>query len=239
MGLAARQDAFDLAAALETFDAGIELHIDTRFHMFGHEEVRQRGRDGAGHHPVHRFEHRHLQSALGADGGDLKPDIARADDGDARTRQERRLQRVHIGDGFEIENPRQIGARTAQLAHPRAGGQQQLVVGQLAAIGQLHGLARTVDRLGRGVQQQIDARFAIIGIGFQEQARPLQLAQQIGLGERRALIGRIGFLAHQGDGAGMAFGAQRLDGLDGGLTGANNDDFLGHSHGSVTMRGRR
>src|SRR5690606_6881593 len=60
-----------------------------------------------------------------------------------------------------------------------------------------------------------------------------------GLGQRRALIGRIGFLAHQGDGAGEAFGTQRLDGLDGGLTGADDDDFLGHFHATVDMRGRR
>ena len=68
----------------------------------------------------------------------------------------------------------------------------------------------------------------IIAVGFQEQARPLETSQQIGLGQRRALIGRIGLVADHGDGAVKAFGAQRLDGLGARLAGADNDDVFGH-----------
>ena len=83
-----------------------------------------------------------------------------------------------------------------------------------------------MDGLGRGGNKQFAAGFFVKGVRLEEQARPLEGAQQIGLGQRRALIGRIGLVAHHGDGTLEAFAAQGLDCLLAGLAGADNDDVF-------------
>ena len=108
----------------------------------------------------------------------------------------------------QIMHARQIGAGAFQLAHPRAGGQQQLVVGSLRPSVSSTVSLGAMDGLGAGVQHQLAAGLGVKSVGLQEQPLALEAAQQIGLGQRRALIGRIGLVAHHGDGAGKAFGAQ-------------------------------
>ena len=228
ISLAARDDALDLAVAFEGFHAGLQHQLHAGLFMLARIEVGQHRRHGAGHQPVHRLEHRHVQPALGADRRHFQPDIAAANNGDALAGLEHGLQPVHVRDGLEIMHTGQIGAGTAQLAHPRAGRQQQLFIGQLASVIQFHHALGTVDRLGAGVQDQFAAGLGVISVGLEKQAGPLEGAQQIGLGQRRALIGRIGFVAHHGDGTGEAFLAQRFHGLDASLSGADDDDFFGH-----------
>jgi len=76
-----------------------------------------------------------------------------------------------------------------------------------------------------GVQQQFAVRLAIESIGFQKQPLALECAQQIALGQRRALVGAVTLLADQGDGAVKALGAQALHRLGACLAGADNDEF--------------
>ena len=226
IGQAAGAHPFHFSVAAKGFHPGIQHQLYARLAMLVGIEGGNLRRHRARHQPVHRLEHRHVQSALGADRRHLQPDIAAAHHGDALARLEDILQPVHIGDGLEIVDARQVGAGAFQAAHPRAGGQQQLVIGQRAAIGEFHAALGTMDRLGSGVQDQIAAIVGIIIVGLQEQARALELAQQIGLGQGRALIGRIGFVAHHGDGAGKALLAQRLESLTAGLAGADDDDVF-------------
>ncbi len=125
-------------------------------------------------------------------------------------------------------NAGQIGAGAAQFAYPCAGGEEQLVVGKLAAIGQFDGSLGAMDRFCTGAKQKLAAGFRIISVGLEEQARPLKRPQQIGLGQRRALIGRISLITHHGDGAAKAFGAQALHGLGACLAGADDHDCFRH-----------
>lgn len=115
-----------------------------------------------------------------------------------------------------------------ELAHPRPGGQQQLVVMQLAAIGEFDGAFGAMDRLGAGIQQKFAAAFGIITVSLEKQARPFEGAEQIGFGQRRPLIGRYSLITHHGDGAVKAFGAQGLHRLGTRLAGANNHNAFGH-----------
>ena len=86
VGFAAGADSFEPAVAFEGFDAGVEqqLHAGGAVDLF--VEIGDRNRDRARHQPVHRFEHRHVDAALGGDGGDFQPDIAAADDGELLAR---------------------------------------------------------------------------------------------------------------------------------------------------------
>ena len=79
-----------------------------------------------------------------------------------------------------------------------------------------------------GIQDQLATGLLVKGVRLQEQALAGKAAQQIGLGQGRALIGRIGLVADHGDGAGKAFGAQGLDRLHARLPRANNDNLFGH-----------
>lgn len=110
IGLAARDDPFDLAVAFKGFDPSAQLELDPGLLMLGGIERRKLRRHGARHQPVHGFEHRHVQAALGANRRHFQSDIAAADNGNALARLKRRLQPIHIGDGLEIMNAGQTGA---------------------------------------------------------------------------------------------------------------------------------
>src|SRR6185437_6293202 len=62
----------------------------------------------------------------------------------------------------------------------------------------------------------------------QQQPVAFQSPCQVFLGERRALIRQPGLIADQDDLAGEAFTPQRIDGLDGSLAAAHDDDPLVH-----------
>src|SRR5262249_21784236 len=72
----------------------------------------------------------------------------------------------------------------------------------------------------------------------QEQPLALHLAHEIGLGERRPLVGGIGLVAHLRDLAGKAFGAQGCDRLRGRLPCADDGDALHEICGSLAPTGR-
>jgi hypothetical protein len=67
----------------------------------------------------------------------------------------------------------------------------------------------------------------IPGGGAEVEAFLLHLAQEVGLGEGRALVGGDGFLADKGDLAVEAFGAQSGHERSAGLAGPDDDD-MGH-----------
>ena len=67
--------------------------------------------------------------------------------------------------------------------------------------------------LGAGVQTQVDAVVGVEAFGAEVEAGFLHLAQQVGLGEGRALVGGHGFVAEERDVAleplGAEFGHER------------------------------
>ena len=86
-------------------------------------------------------------------------------------------------------------------------------------------------------EDQLTARLAVKGIWLQEQALAGEAAQQIGFGQRRPLIGRIGFVTDHGDGACVPFPAKALDGLHPRLAGADNDNLFRHGFSAKFGRG--
>ncbi len=135
LGLAARLDmGGDLAlGAVELLDHGF-LHD---LHALLDEGLLGEGRDLGvldRQHPVHHLDHRRLGAERVEEAGELDADGARADD-QQLLRHPLRLQRVLVG-------PDQIavGLQPRQFARARAGGQDDVLGGQL--LGALVGLDR-------------------------------------------------------------------------------------------------
>ena len=76
------------------------------------------------------LEHRHLQAHLHGYRGNLQADVAAADDGDAFAGLEVLPDCVHIGDRAQVVDARELGAGSGELARARAGGEQELVIGE-------------------------------------------------------------------------------------------------------------
>ena len=102
-----------------------------------------------------------------------------------------------------------------------ARGQQQLVVFDGAAIGDLDALPRTVDAHRGKAQPQVDAVVGVVRRVPDEQAIPIQRSRQKFLRQWRALIGQQAFVADQRDRALVPALVQGLDRLRGGLSSAD------------------
>ena len=169
-----------------------------------------------------------VEALFCTDGRGLEPDIAAADDEDAGARDEPRGHAVGIGEVAHGEDAGQLSSDGGgQAAGAGAGGERERVIGKRRAVGQRHAAAGGVDGGGGGAGAQCDGMVGIPGGGAEVEAFFLHLAQEVGFGEGRALIGGDGFLADKGDLAVEAFGAEFRDERGAGLAGSDDDD-MGH-----------
>ncbi len=72
--------------------------------------------------------------------------------------------------------------------------------------------------------RHLDAALSEEGLGTKLEARAIRLAREIGLGERRALIGQAGFVAEKADPTAVAFVPQGGRDLKPGLASPDDDD---------------
>ena len=204
-------------------------------------EVRHFRHGDPGQQPVHGLDHDRLRAQLQGDRSGFQTDIATANDGDLLARCEIGFQRVDIGDRAQIAHAVQIGAGNGQGAHARAGGDHQLRIAFFAAILKADGFAGAINGAGATGQAQFDR---LLGPGFrrlQPQTALVDLAGQIGLGQRRTLIGRVWLVAGEEDTALKAIAPQRGGALPSGLARTQNDHrlfgiahaFSPKSHGRV------
>ena len=168
---------------------------------------------------------RHLKPLFRRNRRRFQPDIAAADDKDPAAGPHLGLQRVDIGQrphGIEAAKVAADGGR--QAARDRAGGQGKLVVVQ-------HLIARVTVRaeVSRAVTglpgAQGDPAFLVKAVGAQEQAFARHLAQQVILGEGRALIGRGDLFSDQGELAVEPLLSQLCGKGGPGLSGPHDDDM--------------
>jgi len=81
-----------------------------------------------------------------------------------------------------------------------------------------------VDRHGGGAEMGLDLVFGVPVGGVDEEILGGLLALEVVLGQCRSLVGAIGFVADQRDGAFVALFAQRFDRLGRGESGSDDDD---------------
>ncbi|MDH6610637.1 hypothetical protein M2164_006272 [Streptomyces sp. SAI-208] len=166
------------------------------------------GGQRAGERPVGGLHDRHRAARLARGGGELGADPARADDHDVVLPGEhgpqplgvvQRAQQMHPGHALGARQPDRFGA----------GGEDQDVVRERPGLGvQFVCLGAHAQHLA--AEQQFDAE----GLEVHVEGGTLGLAQQDGLGERRAVVRLMGFRADQGDGSREALFAQGDRGLD-------------------------
>ena len=96
-------------------------------------------------------------AGLAGGGRDLEPDPAGADDDQPAPGAERRADRVGVGMSAQVQHVR-ARPRPAPASNrgTRAGGQQQLAVGQRRAVVERDGVRVAVERRGRRRQPQVD-----------------------------------------------------------------------------------
>ena len=187
-----------------------EIGADRRPHPARHQAV---GHFHDGHGLAHRAQGRRaLQADEPAADDDHVPDLLKPFH-----------DRTDIGKGADIVHAGQIRARHRQDAYPRAGRDHEFLVAEYRTVGAGHRLLLIVDGGRRHAQPQVDS---LIGIeGFRPEQQPVlgDLAHQIGLGQRRALIRQFGFLAQHDDRFVVAGGTGGNRNLMAGMRPADHD----------------
>ena len=102
-------------------------------------------------------------------------------------------QAVGVADVAEVVDAGQVGAGHGQPSRRRAGGEQELVVGQPLAALQDHLGGGRVDRRHQGRGPQLDALFGVEALVVDEELDGLFVAPQVPLGQRGTLVraGRV------------------------------------------------
>ena len=144
------------------------------------------------------FEHRDVEAALSRDGRDLETDVARADEQHARARRQRRRDGVDVGDRAQVVHAGQLRARHGERARTAAGREQQAVVRERAAVARgARARAAGLELLDARVLLERHALLCVERRGPQQQPLARELAREILLRQRRALIRRIRLVAER------------------------------------------
>ena len=161
--------------------------------------VRDAGGHGPAHEPVGELQHRDVRAERRRGGGQLQPDEPAADDPDAGARAEAGTQGLRVGVRADEVHRRAV---ERQRAGRGAGGEQQLGVGQRAAVVERH-------RVGVRIE---GGRVRARQVGHVRGPQAFVVADRLvrpGLGERRALVGELRLAADERDRAGPPVLAQR------------------------------
>ena len=134
-------------------------------------------------------------------------------------------EHVAVLAGAQVVDAGQVRPGQWQAARGGAGGQQEPLVADALARGQLQLVAGRGDRADRGRGAQLDLVVGVEPVLVHIQAVAVGLAAQVRLGQRRPLIGLFGFVAEQQQAAVEAVGAQGLGCSGAGQTGT--DDHKG------------
>ena len=124
--------------------------------------------------------------------------------------------------------PASCVARHLEPPRPAADAQQQVVVGELAAVVEPDAPRAAVDGRHAHAEPRLDAVLLVEVRAAQPQPLALELAGEVFLRQRRAVVGQVGLVAHQHDRARVALAAQRVDGLHRRVARADDDDPLCH-----------
>ena len=135
---------------------------------------------------------------------------------------------VHVGDRAQAVDAGQVVARHLEPPRLAADAQQQLVVGEFAAVAEPQPLAGPVDGRDPHPEAGLDPVLLVELGAAQQQPLALQFARQVFLGQGRAVVGQVRLVADQHDRPGVPLAAQGVDGLHRRMARADDDDRLRH-----------
>jgi hypothetical protein len=131
--------------------------------------------------------------------GHLEPDPARAHDDHPGRRGQGLAQPVAVVHRAQVLHAVGPGPGHRQQGGRGAGGQQQLVVAEALAGAQRDLAQFPVDGGHAGAEPQVDVVLGVPAVLVHEDRIPFLAAQQVALGQRRALIGVVRFVADEHD----------------------------------------
>ncbi len=192
--------------------------------MDARKEVRQLRRSDPRQDTGLAFEDRDFAAQLARRGGDLQPDITGADQANAPAGHQRAFQRFGVVE--RTQHMMRHVARPGNRARPgfRAGGQDQMVIDDTFAARQDDRVADQVYRFAVRLQACRNRLIRIEVFTAQVQVVERRLALQPGLGQRRPLIGQVGFGPDQGDLTRIAVLPEKSRGCAAGMAGPDDND---------------
>ena len=158
-------------------------------------------------------------------GGDLRADVATADDGDVAALLGDRAQPLVVGGGAVVDDPR----AGVEREHPRlgAGGQQELAVADAAAVGEAYGVGVGVDRRHGRVGDEVDVVVVLQVTGERVALeRGVVLEPQV-FGQGGTVDGLGGLGADDGDAAALVLRPDAGDRTGGRDTSTDDDVVVG------------
>ena len=174
--------------------------------------------------------HRAPAAELGQRGGDLAGDVGAADQDDALAGGVL-ADRVAVAERPQVVDALQLGAGHVQPPDVGTGGQQQLPEGDLLLRRQPSGPRLQVELHRRGARQQLDRLLLIPGGFLHERVTAALGALEVALGQRWAVIRRVGLAPDEQNrpvGAGAAQPAGAVAGGDAAADEQVIDVSVGH-----------
>ena len=204
-----------------------EADVGAHLAMPVEEEGRDLARDGAAHQPVRRLQEHDVLAQRPDRRGDLEADEAAADDGDGVRLGHPRPQMLRILGGAQLVDAGKRGARHGQRAVGGAGGDHQMIVRKGLAGRERDGRGVPVDRNDALAAPERDPVLLVKALRPQQEAVEVGVGLDVGLRERRALIGETRLLGDDGDVPLIAELPETGGDLEAGLAAAGDDD-AGH-----------
>ena len=225
----AADDSAHATVALEGGYRSVAVDADALPLVPAHVEGGQLGRHHAVHGPVGHLEHRDFEPEMPRARGRFEPHVACPDHHEAPGARQVGPDCLDVGNRAQVVDAAQVVTGYVEHAWPAADAQQQLVVDQLAAVGEAQPPVAPVDRGDARTEPRLDPRLLVELRAAQQQPVALELARQELLRQRGPVVGQVGLVADQDDGTLVALAPQRIDGLDGGVAGADDDNGFTHS----------
>jgi len=186
--------------------------------------------------PGQRFDDSHACTTLARCRGHFEPDPAGPDHDEMRAGRKTRAQQEGIVDRAQIMQARRVCAGHAQLAGRRSRAEQQAVVCDRLAVGENEGARGALNRSGGHAGTNVKAE-PLVCIPLEQVCRfGFSRACENGLGQRRAFVRRVCFVADENNAAVETFVAQRLCRPSSGLSGADNDNAVDAHFGTALAR---
>ena len=172
------------------------------------EEFGDRRRYDAAHRLLRHLDDVNGRTPRDRHRGKFEADEPGADDDDVSYLVKSLAQDIGVGERAQRQHAVELGSRHSERPAARAGGQDQMVPGQLAARGQSQPAFGPVDR-GHGLAgQDLDLMLGVEGLRPEPELVEAAVAGEVGFRKRRALIGRNRLVADHYDPAGKALLAQ-------------------------------
>ena len=154
-------------------------------------------------HPVEGSKlgvhHRDVASELASRRGDLGAEPPATDHDDAPRRRQGRSYAVGVDAITEIEDPRQVRAGGLQAAGLGTGGEEEAVVSDGFTGREHRSTALAVDADHHCSRAELDPVLGVEARRMHDRLLDVGFSPQIALRQRRPLVGRIVFGAHQDD----------------------------------------